>query len=93
MLPVLTVLIALVSILLIAAVLIQNPKGGGIDASLGGGQAQQLFGAARSTDFVEKATWVLAGALIILCVVAVLVVGTGGPSSGPSEIPLQSAPK
>ena len=93
MLPVLTVFIALVSVLLIAAVLIQNPKGGGIDANFGGGQAQQLFGAARSTDFIEKATWVLAGTLIVLCIVAVLVVGTGGSTSEPTEIPLQSAPK
>lgn len=93
MLSILTVFIALVSVLLIAAVLIQNPKGGGIDASLGG-QAQQLFGAARSTDFVEKATWVLAGSLIVLCIVAVLTVGTGGAATedAPAQIPLQSAP-
>jgi preprotein translocase subunit SecG len=88
MLSILTVFIALVSVLLMAAVLIQNPKGGGIDPNFGG-QAQQLFGAARSTDFVEKATWVLAGALIVLCVVAVLTVGTGGGTT-PTEIPLQS---
>ncbi|MCK6693354.1 MAG: preprotein translocase subunit SecG [Thermoanaerobaculia bacterium] len=88
MLPTLSVLIALVSVLLMAAVLIQNPKGGGIDPTFGG-QAQQLFGAARSTDFIEKATWVLAGALLVLCVVAVLVVGTGGPAT-PADIPLQT---
>ena len=93
MLSILTVFIALVSVLLIAAALIQNPKGGGLDASLGG-QAQQLFGAARSTDFIEKATWVLAGALIVLCIVAVLSVGTGATEGDtPAEIPLQSAPK
>lgn len=92
MLSILTVFIALVSLLLIAAILIQNPKGGGIDANFGGGQAQQLFGAARSTDFVEKATWVLAAALIVLCIVAVLTVGTGAPADAPIEIPLQSAP-
>lgn len=78
MLSTLAVFIALVSILLMAAVLIQNPKGGGIDPTFGG-QAQQLFGAARSTDFIEKATWVLAAALIVLCVLAVLTIGnTGG---------------
>ncbi len=87
MLATLTVLIALVSVLLMAAILIQNPKGGGIDPTLGG-QAQQLFGAARSTEFIEKATWVLAGALALLCIVAVLVVGSGG--SGTETIPLQS---
>lgn len=89
MLPTLSVLIALVSLLLMAAVLIQNPKGGGIDPTFGGGQAQQLFGAARSSDFIEKATWVLAGALLVLCVAAVLVVGTGSAVS-PADIPLKT---
>ncbi len=88
MLSTLAVLIAIVSMFLMGAVLIQNPKGGGIDPTFGG-QAQQLFGAARSTDFIEKATWVLAGALVVLCVVAVLTVGTGGPAT-PADIPLQS---
>ena len=87
MLPFLSVLIALVSVVLIAAVLIQNPKGGGIDANFGG-QAQQLFGAARSTDVVEKATWILAGSLIVLCVIAVLLVGGGAAEA--TDIPLQS---
>ncbi len=88
MLSTLSVLIALVSALLMLAVLIQNPKGGGIDPNFGG-QAQQLFGAARSTDFIEKATWVLATALLVLCVAAALVVGTGG-SITPADIPLQT---
>ncbi|MCC7244040.1 MAG: preprotein translocase subunit SecG [Saprospiraceae bacterium] len=87
MLSTIAVLIAIVSVLLMAAVLIQNPKGGGIDATFGG-QAQQLFGAARSTDFIEKATWVLAGLLIALCVFAVMTVGAG--SAEGAEIPLQS---
>lgn len=87
MLSTIAVLIAIVSVLLMAAVLIQNPKGGGIDPTFGG-QAQQLFGAARSTDFIEKATWVLAGLLIALCVFAVMTVGAGGAEG--SEIPLQS---
>ncbi|TNE48359.1 MAG: preprotein translocase subunit SecG [Bacteroidetes bacterium] len=88
MLSTLAVLIALVSVLLMAAILVQNPKGGGIDPTFGG-QAQQLFGAARSTDFIERATWVLAGILLVLCVVSVMVVGSGGPATG-AEIPLQS---
>ena len=36
MLSFLTVLIALVSLLLMAAILVQNPKGGGIDSTFGG---------------------------------------------------------
>lgn len=87
-LPILSVFIAIVSVLLMLAVLVQNPKGGGIDPTFGG-QAQQLFGAARSTDFIEKATWVLAGLLIILCIVAVMMVGTGGELT-PESMPLQT---
>jgi preprotein translocase subunit SecG len=86
MLSTLAVLIAIVSVLLMATVLIQNPKGGGIDATFGG-QAQQLFGAARSTDFIEKATWVLAFLLIGLCVLAVMTLGAG---SAATELPMQS---
>jgi preprotein translocase subunit SecG len=75
-----TVLIALVSVLLMGAVLIQNPKGGGVDSTFGGAQANQMFGAAKSTDFIEKITWYLAAALIILCIITSLMVGgdTGG---------------
>jgi len=38
-------------------VLIQNPKGGGIDSTFGGSQANQMLGASRSTDMIEKITW------------------------------------
>ena len=87
MLSTITVLIAIVSVLLVLVVLMQNSKGGGLDPNFCG-QAQQLFGAARSTDFIEKATWVLAGLLMLLCVAAVLSVGGGGAT--PADIPLQS---
>jgi preprotein translocase subunit SecG len=87
MLPILSVFIAIVSLLLMAAVLIQNPKGGGIDPTFGG-QAQQLFGAARSTEFIEKVTWVLAAALIVLCVFAALSVGGGPEATAPLETPI-----
>jgi preprotein translocase subunit SecG len=74
----LTILIALNCILLMGTVLIQNPKGGGVDSSFGGGAANQMFGAARSTDFVEKLTWILAAILFILCVITAVVVSGGG---------------
>lgn len=71
-------LIALVCILLMGAVLIQNPKGGGIDSTFGGSQANQMFGAAKQTDFIEKITWYLAIALFVLCIVAARLVGSAG---------------
>lgn len=60
-----TILIIIVCILLGAVVLIQNPKGGGLSASMGG-VGQQLLGARRSTDIVEKLTWGFAIAFIVL---------------------------
>ena len=78
LLTAMTVLIALVCILLMGAVLIQNPKGGGVDATFGGAGANQMFGAAKSADFIEKATWYLAATLFILCIITTLMVGTGG---------------
>lgn len=88
MLTGMTVLIALVCVLLMGAVLIQNPKGGGIDSTFGGAASNQVFGAAKSADFIEKITWYLAIALFILCIITTLMVGTDGGASG--GVPLQS---
>lgn len=78
MLTLITVFTALASVLLMGAVLIQNPKGGGVDSTFGGAQANQMFGAAKSTDLIEKITWYLAIAIFILCVAATLFLGDGG---------------
>ena len=50
-----TIAIALIGVILICAVLIQNPKGGGIDSTFGSG-ANQMFGASGSANIIEKAT-------------------------------------
>lgn len=89
MVTALTVLIAIVGVLLMAVILIQNPKGGGVDATFGGTQANQMFGAAKSADFIEKLTWYLAIALFVLCIVTTLMVGSAG-AGGVENIPLQS---
>jgi preprotein translocase subunit SecG len=78
---ILTVFIAFIGILLMIAVLIQNPKGGGVDSTFGGAQANQMFGAAKSSDFIEKATWALAAVLLVLCLVAAVMVGDGAAAT------------
>jgi preprotein translocase subunit SecG len=60
------ILIIITSILLVLVVLVQNPKGGGLSSSFGGGSGNQIMGAKKTTDFLEKATWTLAIALISL---------------------------
>ena len=60
------ILIIITSILLVLIVLVQNPKGGGLSSSFGGGASNQIMGAKKTTDFLEKATWTLAVILISL---------------------------
>lgn len=62
-----SILIILASILLILVVFVQNPKGGGLSTDFGA--AHQLGGVKKTNDFVEKATWSLAGVIGILSVV------------------------
>ena len=62
-----TVLIFIVCILLVLIVLVQNSKGGGLASNFQ--SAGQVMGVRKTTDFLEKATWGLAGALLFLSVV------------------------
>lgn len=78
MLSIIAIITAIICVLLVAIILIQNPKGGGVDSTFGGSAANQMFGAARSADIVEKATWYLAAALFVLCIAATLVVSSSG---------------
>jgi preprotein translocase subunit SecG len=72
MLTFIGILSIIVSIALIFVVLVQNPKGGGISSSFGA--PGQLGGVKRASDFIEKATWTLAGTLGALALVAVILV-------------------
>jgi len=60
------ILIIITSVLLVLVVLVQNPKGGGLSSSFGGGAGNQIMGAKKTTDFLERATWTLAILLISL---------------------------
>ena len=64
----LTVLILITCLLLVLVVLIQNPKGGGLSAEFSGNN--QFMGVRKTADFLEKATWVLAVALLSLSLLA-----------------------
>ncbi len=59
-----SVLILIVCVLLILIVLVQNSKGGGL--SSGFASNNQYMGVRKTSDFLEKATWGLAGLLLIL---------------------------
>ena len=61
------VLIIIACALLMAIILIQNPKGGGLGQTFGG-LSNQFLGVQRTTDFLEKSTWVLIAAIAILSI-------------------------
>ena len=68
-----SVLILAVSILLGLIVLVQNPKGGGLAANLTGA-GSQFMGVRQTADFLEKASWGLAIALLVLSLTATMVI-------------------
>jgi preprotein translocase subunit SecG len=70
----LTVLIIIVCVLLVLVVLAQNSKGGGLASGFTGGS--QMMGVKKTTDFIEKLTWGLAVALVLLCLGASLTLST-----------------
>lgn len=68
-----SVLILAVSVLLGLIVLVQNPKGGGLAANLTGA-GSQFMGVRQTADFLEKASWGLAIALLFLSLTATMVI-------------------
>jgi preprotein translocase subunit SecG len=70
-LKLLVVIIAIVSLMLILIIMVQNPKGGGLNSAFGGtAEAQKIMGASRSGDILENTTWILGGSLLVLTLLA-----------------------
>jgi preprotein translocase subunit SecG len=86
------ILVIIASVVLGMIVLIQNPKGGGLSASLGG-FSNQLMGVKQTTDVLEKGTWVFAAVVGILCIVSPYFIKNAGSSGGDSILNnMNSAP-
>ncbi len=71
MLIIFGILILIASIILGLIILIQNPKGGGLSASFGG-VGNQLMGVKKTTDVLEKGTWLFAGIVSVLCLTSAI---------------------
>lgn len=80
------VILILVCVLLVLIVLIQNPKGGGINSGLSG--ASQMIGVKQQTDLVEKWTWYLAIGLVVLCLFSAPILNGG--SSGEEDTAIET---
>ena len=60
------ILIIIAALLMIGIVLIQESKGGGLSSNFSAGN--QLAGVRKTTDFIEKTTWGLAIAMVVLSI-------------------------
>jgi len=89
------ILIVAVCILLCLIVLVQNPKGGGLASEFG--SANQFGGVRRTADFLEKSTWTLITALMVLSVLSSTLVfdqnpGLNNDSTYRDEAPAMEQP-
>jgi len=54
-------------------ILVQNPKGGGLAGNVAG-FSNQLMGVKQTTDVLEKGTWILATAVVLLCLFSTIFI-------------------
>ena len=71
------ILILIVAIALILIVMVQNPKGGGLSSSFGGGGAQSLGGVQNTNNFLDRTTWTLAIAMFALILLSNFAIDRG----------------
>ena len=69
-------LIIFLSFLLVLVIMVQNPKGGGL-ASTFGGDSQQIGGVKKTTDFLDRSTWILASRLFLLILFSNITLNSG----------------
>ncbi|QTD38665.1 preprotein translocase subunit SecG [Polaribacter batillariae] len=72
------ILILIIAVALILIVMVQNPKGGGLSSSFGGGGAQSLGGVQNTNKFLDNTTWTLAIAMFALILLANVAIPRGG---------------
>ena len=67
-----SIIILIVCVLLALVVLVQNSKGGGLASNFAG--SGQIMSVRKTADFLEKATWTLAIALLVLSLMSVFII-------------------
>lgn len=76
-------LIVIASILVILAVLVQNPKSG---MAANFGASNQVMGVRETSDFLEKFTWTMAVVILVLSLIATMAMNRGGVVEGDTEV-------
>ncbi|MFD0993321.1 preprotein translocase subunit SecG [Tenacibaculum geojense] len=78
----LLVLILIVAVALILIVMVQNPKGGGLSSTFGGG-GQNIGGVQNTNNFLDKTTWTLAIAMFALILISNFAIPRGNGANAP----------
>ena len=92
----LVILIVLAALLMIGIVLIQESKGGGLSSNFS--SYNQIGGVRKTTDFIEKTTWGLAVAMVVISIACAYVApqastdtsvmeGIENPTTNPNNLP------
>ena len=72
-------LIVVAALLLCFVVMIQNSKGGGLASSFA--SSNQIMGVRKTTDFIEKLTWGLAGFIVVVSIACAYALPTATAES------------
>ena len=90
------ILIVIAALLMIGIVLIQESKGGGLASNFS--SYNQIGGVRKTTDFIEKTTWSLAAAMVVISIACAYVApkqtvgrsvteGIEAPAANPNTLP------
>lgn len=90
------ILIVVAALLMIGIVLIQESKGGGLASNFA--SYNQIGGVRKTTDFIEKTTWGLAIAMVVISIACAYVApqastessvmeGVENPTTNPNNLP------
>jgi preprotein translocase subunit SecG len=75
-----------VCLALVAVILVQSGKGGGLAGGAFGGATQTVFGGRGATDFVTRATIALGVTFFVTSLVLAILTANGGPGRSKSLI-------
>ena len=89
MYPLLLIIIVIAAILMVGIVLIQESKGGGLASNFA--SYNQIGGVRKTTDIIEKTTWGLAAAMVIISIFCAYVTPNTG-SQAPVVNQMQTTP-
>ena len=82
------VLVLIASVLMVLAVLVQNPKSG---MASNFGASNQVMGVRQTTDFLEKATWTIAAMMVVFSICSAHSLSSEKASQQETEISYSDA--